>query len=210
LNAVDVSATIARMEITSEKWAFIITLAAVVNGLGIVRLLSSLGEYLKTRGSLNIRQYWVYNLLAVFQLLAHLLLWWSILGLPAAGNINFLSYLYLLIGPTLLYLGTSVMLPESKSTSLDMRREYYDFRKSYYSILTGFWLWAIFAWPVFGHDFSPTLPMLLIWLAISIILRFTENPKAHATLIIANCTIYASFVAMFAMQPGAVGSQMAG
>jgi len=196
------------MEITTDNWAFVIALAAVVNGLGIVRLLSSLGEYLKNYSSLNIRHYWVYNLLAVFQLLAHLLLWWSILGLRSAENINFLSYLYLLIGPTLLYLGTSVIIPEPESKSLDMRIEYYKFRKSYFSILAGFWLWAIFVWPVFGHDFAPTVPMILIWLAISVALRITENPKVHASLIIANCAVFASFVAMYAMQLGAVGSQM--
>lgn len=86
------------MENSNDIWAFVVALAAVVNGLGVVRLLSGLGEYLKNYSTLKVKHYWVYNLLA------HLLLWWSILRPRSAENINFLSYLYLLIGPTLLYL----------------------------------------------------------------------------------------------------------
>jgi len=47
-----------------RAFAFIITLAAVVNGLGIVRWLTALSEYLRQRQSLDIQHYWVYNLLA--------------------------------------------------------------------------------------------------------------------------------------------------
>lgn len=196
------------MELTQDIWAFVIALAAVVNGLGIVRLLSSFSEYLKKRTSLNVRHYWVYALLAAFQLFTHLLLWWSILGLRAAGEINFLSYLYLLIGPTLLFLGTSILIPEAIDESVDLRAEYFGFRKIYSSILTGFWLWAIFLWPAFGYPFAPTVSLLLIWLLIALGMRSTENPTVQGTLVIANFVVAVSFIGIFAMELGGVGRKM--
>ena len=198
------------MENTNNIWPFVIALAAVVNGLGIVRLIGGLGEYLKNYSTLNIQHYWVYTLLTVFQLLAHLLLWWSILGLRAAGNINFLSYLYLLIGPTLLYLGTSLLIPDIKEKSIDLRAEYYKFRKAFFSIYIAFWLWGIFVWPVFGHSFAPTVPLIAVWLIISVILRITDNPKIHATLVTANCIVYVAFIVIYAMQLGEVGRTVVG
>jgi hypothetical protein len=198
------------MENTNSIWPFVIALAAVVNGLGIVRLIGGLGEYLRNYSTLNVQHYWVYNLLALFQLLAHLLLWWSILGLRAAGSINFVSYLYLLIGPTLLYLGTSLLVPDVKDSSIDLRAEYYKFRKIFFSILSIFWLWAIFVWPVFGHSFAPTVPLIAVWLLIAVILRITDNPKVHATLVTANCVIYVAFVVVFAMKLGEVGRTVVG
>ena len=192
------------MEQTKDIWPFIITLTAVLNGLGIVRLIGGLGEYLKNYSTLNIQHYWVHTLLAVFQLLSHLLFWWSIIGLPAAAKINFLSYLYLLIGPTLLYLGTSLLIPDIKNKSIDLRAEYYNLRKTYFSILTAFWLWVIFVWPVFGYPFAPTVPLIIAWFLFSLILRLTDNPKVHATLVTANCVVYAIFIAIFAMQLGEV------
>ena len=196
------------MDYTKDIWISVLALAAVVNGLGIVRLLGGLSEYLKNYSTLNIRHYWVYTLLAVFQLFAHLLLWWSILGLRSAGNINFLTFLYLLIGPVLLYLCTSIMIPNVKDDTVDVRAEYYGFRKVFFSILTAFWLWAIFVWPIFGHGFAPTVPLISVWLLISLTLLITDNPKVHATLIVANCAVYVGFIAIFAMQLGEVGRSM--
>lgn len=198
------------MEQTRDIWAFVIALAAVVNGLGIVKLLGGLSDYLRNYSTLKIRHYWVYSLLAVFQILAHLLLWWSILGLRSAGNINFISYMYLLIGPTLLYLCTSIIVPDIKDDAIDLRVMYYGFRKIFFSLLTAFWVWAIFVWPVFGHSFPPTVPVIAIWLLISLTLLITENPKVHALLMVANCIVYAGFIAVFAMQLGEVGRMMTG
>lgn len=192
------------MEQSRDIWPFIIALIAVLNGLGIVRLIGGVGEYLKNHSTLNVQHYRVYTLLAIFQLLSHLLLWWSILSIPVDANINFLSYLYLLIGPTLLYLSTILLIPNIKDKSIDLRTEYYNFRKTFFSILAGFWLWAIFVWPAFGYPFAPTVPLIIVWLLTSLILRLTDNPKVHATLVTTNCVVYVIFIAIFAMQQGEV------
>ena len=63
------------------SWKFVLALVAVINGLGVVRLLGSLGVYLRNRATLNIQHYWVYTLSVVFQVLLHLLFWWSILNM---------------------------------------------------------------------------------------------------------------------------------
>lgn len=199
-----------RMEITKEVWTFIIALAAVVNGLGIVRLLGGFSDYLRNRESLNVEHYWVYALVAIFQFLIHLLLWWSIIGLKAAANINFLTYLYLLIGPTLLFLGTSLLIPDAANESINLREHYFSIRKTIYSIAILFWLWAIFLWPAFGYAFAPTVPLISLFLLISVILRLTHNQKAHAVLVVGNLVVYAMFVALYAMKLGEVARQMAG
>ena len=199
------------MELTRQIWAFVITLAAVINGLGIVQLVKGFGYYLKNHSVINVRHYWVYTLLAVFQLLAHLLLWWSILGVTrTVEHINFLTYLYIITGPTLLYLGTSVIVPELKDASIDLRKEYFNFRKTFFSIMAAFWLWVMFVWPVLGHKFPPTISLLIAWLFISLVLRFTDNLKIHAVLALANLIVYAAFIVLFAMQAGGVSSSVIG
>ena len=197
------------MESEERTWIFVISLVAVINGLGIVRLLSGLSEYLRNQKSLNIQHYWVYTLYVGFQLLMHLLLWWSIVGLHKAGNLNFLSYLYLLIGPTLLFLGTTLLVPAVKIESLNFRSEYYGYRKTYFSILTVFWLWAIFVWPVFGHSFAPTVPLLIAFFLIALTLRITDHPRVHATLVIANYAIYLVFIMLYATHLGELGRRIA-
>lgn len=196
------------MELTKEVWTFVIALAAVVNGLGIVRLLGGFSDYLKNRDSLDVAHYWVYALTCIFQFLIHLLLWWSIIGLKAAGNINFLTYLYLLIGPTLLFLGTSLLIPDADKDSINLREHYFGIRKTFYLVAILFWLWAIFLWPAFGYPFAPTVPLICLFLLISLVLRFSPQQKVHAVLAVGNLVAYAIFVALYAMQLGAVAQQM--
>jgi len=198
------------MELTKEVWTFVIALAAVINGLGIVRLLGGFSDYLKDHESLDVAHYWVYALTSIFQFLIHLLLWWSIIGLKAAAHIDFLTYLYLLIGPTLLFLGTSLLLPNAAKESINLREHYFAIRKTFYLIATLFWLWAIFLWPAFGYPFAPTAPLICLFLLISLVLRLTRNQKVHAVLVIGNLVVYAMFVALYAMQLGAVARQMTG
>jgi hypothetical protein len=65
------------MEMTPGIFMFIVALAAVVNGLGMVSIVGGMGELIRRRESLNISFSLVHSLLVLFQLLAHVLLWWS-------------------------------------------------------------------------------------------------------------------------------------
>jgi hypothetical protein len=194
------------MEIKFDVWPFILALAAVINALGIIRLLNTFAEYLRKRKSLNIQHYSVYVMLVIYQLFIHLLFWWSAMGLRAAGdiNFNFLMYLYLLTGPTILYLGTSLILPDLEEESRDMRTIYYGFHKAYYTILAMFMFWGIFVWPVFGYSFAPNAPLLATTLLIALVLRATVNPKIHFVLMVTNLSIYALTIAVYAMRTGGV------
>lgn len=188
------------METVDQRyWIFIIALVAVINGLGIVRLITALSEYVKKHAIVDIQQYSVYTLYVVFQLLIHLLFWWSVVGLHKMAELNFLNYLYLLIGPTLLYLSTTILLPDIKDDLIDLRAQYYSVRKSFFSFMSAFYLWAIFVWPAFGHSFAPTVPLLLIFFLIALISRITDHPRIHATMIIANYAVYLTFIVLFAL-----------
>ena len=72
------------MEFTPNMFMFIVALVSVINGLGIVRIIGGLGEYLNLRNSMDISFYGVHSVLLVFQLLTHVLLWWSLIGLRDA------------------------------------------------------------------------------------------------------------------------------
>lgn len=196
------------MDLIGSSWAFIVSLVAVINGLGIVRLLGAFAEYLRRRKSVQMHHYWVYYLLTVFQLLVHVLLWWSILGLRDTGSLNFLRYLYLLIGPTLLFLATSVLIPDLDSKNVDMRTVYNDIRKDYFTMMPLVFVWGIFVWPVFVGAFAPTVPLLGAFAAMTAVLRFSANPKLHAVLVSAILLLYVAFVVLYAMQVGGVGNTM--
>ena len=189
------------MPVEFASFAFIITLAAVVNGLGIVRWLTGLAEYLRRRDTLSIRHYWLFSLTASFQFLLHILMWWSLWGVRAAAEINFLMYVYLLAGPVLLYLGTSVLAPDIDGDA-DMNPHYFAVRKTYSSVLSLLWLWAILMGPVLRGEFTPTMPMYALFLAAALMQRITVRPDIQALVAISNWVLLIVFVGLYAMQLG--------
>ena len=192
------------MKLDFPAFAFIMTLAAVINGMGIVRLLASFAEYLRRQSNLEIVHYWVFNLWIAFQFLLHILLWWSLWNTRAAEAFTFLHYLYLLSGPILLYLGASLFIPDIDDHSMDMYKHFYRIRVPYFTVIVIFWLWVIFLFPILTGSFAPTIPVLVCFLAIALTLRFTANPKIHAAAAVSIWLLLIIFVAVFAMQLGAV------
>jgi len=184
------------------SFAFIITLAAVVNGLGIVRWLTGFAEYLRRRQSLRLTHYWIFTLSAGFQFLLHILLWWSLWSVRGAPTINFLTYLYLLTGPVLLFVATAILIPDIADDGIDLRKHYLSTRPTYSTVLILTWLWAIFTSPILRGFFAPTLPMLIAFLANALVLRVRTNPKIHAVSAILNWLLLVVFVALYSMQLG--------
>jgi hypothetical protein len=181
-------------------FAFIITLAAVVNGLGIVRWLTGLSEYLRRRQVLDIKAYWVF--IAGFQFMLHILMWWSLWGVRGAGEINFLIYVYLLAGPILLYLGTSVLAPDIVEGSVDMKAHYFAARTTYSTVLALLWIWAICLSLVLWGALPKTLPVYSGFLAAALLQRFTVGERIHAVVAVANWLLLVSFIGLYAMNLG--------
>ncbi len=196
------------MDISISAFTYIISLAAVINGLGIVHLLRGFSEYLSAKDHVTITHYWVFNLWIALQFLLHILLWWSMWGVREAGPINFLTYLYLLAGPIILYLGTSLLVPEPEGGEFNLNSQYQTIRRPYFTIITLFWLWALFMWPLIAGVIPPTAPVFAINLVIALTLRITANHKVHAVLTIATYLVIALFIAFFAMQLGGVSEAL--
>ena len=198
------------MEMTPSIFMFIVALAAVVNGLGIVRIVGGLGEFMRRRESLEVTYYWVHSALVLFQLLTHVLLWWSFIGLRQVESINFLQYGYLLIGPVILFHATILLVPDFDDGTVYLREAYWRSIKSYSTILMVFLPWAISIWPVFGYPLAPTWKLAICWMACMAIFRFTRNETVHGVLVSAVLLLMIAFIGIYAMQWGGVASRVMG
>lgn len=189
-----------------SSFAFTISLAAVINGLGLVRLLTALAGYVQSRDRDQLRLYWVYALLLTFQFLMHILMWWAMFGTSVAGTLNFFQYLYLLLGPILLFLATSVLLPDLDDDVQDLSEVYWQVVRPYFTAVALLWLWAIFLWPTLVGVFAPAWPIFLLQLFLAVMLRSIVIPRAHEILAPTYCAIILIFIAMFQIRLGGVAA----
>lgn len=190
------------MPVDSASFVFIITLAGVVNGLGIVRWLTGFTEYLRRRSSLRMPLYWVFILAACFQFLMHILFWWSLWGMRGTATINFLSYVYLLSGPILLYVGTTLLMPGDEADDTDLRAHYFSIRPGYSTILILLWLWAIFSSLLLRGSFAPTAPIFAVFLANAVVMRATANPTVHGVSALVNWLLFVAIIGLHFLQMG--------
>ena len=195
------------MPVDSDSFVFVISLAAVVNGLGIVRWLTGLTEYIRRRSSLDIQLYWVFALAACFQFLLHILFWWSLWSLRGTASINFLSFLYMLAGPILLFVGTALLMPNVDGDDVDLRKHYFAVRSSYSNILILLWLWAIFASPLLRGAFAPTAAIYVIFLANAVVMRVSANQTVHGASAVVNWLLFTATIGIYFLQLGGPAAQ---
>ena len=150
---------LAAMELDFRAFAFIIALAAVINGLGMTRLLFGFSEYLRRRGQVEISHSGLFGAWAGLQFILHILLWWQMWTVQEAATLTFLTYIYLLQGPILLFLGTSLLLPDLPEGPLDLADHYERGRKPFFTVSLLFWLWAVFLGLVLEGAFRPAAPL---------------------------------------------------
>jgi len=150
----------------------------------------------------QVTHYWVFSLSAAYQFLLHILFWWTLYSLRGAATINFLTFLYLLTGPILLFVGTAILLPDVDEDAIDLKEHFRATRPIYSTVLVLLWLWAIFSSPIMHGFFAPTLPLLIAFLASALVLRIAANEKIHAAVAVVNWLLLVSFIALYFMQLG--------
>lgn len=195
------------MQLEFTAFAFIFTLAAVVNGLGIVRWLTALAEYVRHQDSVQVRNFGVFLAFAVYQFLLHILLWWSLWSIRGANAFNFLDYLFMLVGPILLFLSTSLLVPDADDSKIDLGEHFERVRKPYATTLAGTWIWALLLWPILMGFVPPTAPYHVAFVALAIVLRYARRQAILGTLATLNWIALIALISQYAMELGEAGGQ---
>jgi len=185
-----------------RAFAFIIALAAVVNGLGMTRLLIGFAEYLRRRAHVEVTHSGLFGAWAGFQFVMHILLWWQLWTVQQIPVLTFLTYLYLLLGPILLFLSTSLLLPDVPEGPVDLGEHYADIRKPYFTVGLMFWLWGALLGLVLEGAFRPAAPLLAIFVGVMAALRVTTNRTVHATLAALSWLLLGVFIVSYAVKFG--------
>lgn len=197
------------MPLEFATFTFIFTLAAVINGLGIVRWLTALAEYVRHKDFLRVKNYRIFLVFATYQFLLHVLLWWSMWAIRAAESFNFLDYLFLLTGPVLLFLSSSLLVPAADEEDIDLGRHFAKVRRPYAMTLGATWFWALLLSPVLIGSVPPSMPYHATFVVLAIVLRFVSRPAALGTLGALNWVMLVLLISRYAMElGGAVAQQL--
>ena len=183
-----------------ETFAFLAVMFGVILSLGIAALLSAAGSMLKSRA--EARPYWVYVAWVLLQLVLYLHIWWSFWNLQrVVAEWTFFNFLFLLMGPTALFLATQVSLPDSTTTE-DSEAHYYRVHRVFFSLVAIVVAWELAAVALFFHETDPLLGLQIVALVVLATLAYSENRSLHAGLTLASWGLFLVGVAGYGLRLG--------
>jgi hypothetical protein len=94
-----------------DPFSYLSVLLSIILGLGITHLLAAASRLI--RGRAMVRFYWPPLLWAAVMLVIYVQVWWSLFGLRGRSDWSFLSFSIILMQTVLLYMATSLVLPEA-------------------------------------------------------------------------------------------------
>ena len=180
----------------TTAFPFLAVMFAVLMGMGVVRLITAFGEMIKQYE--RVRPYWLHGAWLVLLLLIYFHLWWSFWDIRLATNWNYLTYLFLLIGPVVLFTASNLLIPDlSEASQLDSRRFYYAIHRRFFITMAVAFVWGMLVYPVMFGQVDPILEWLLLFLAVVLILAATKNEAVHAVLTVVAWLLFAIYVASY-------------
>jgi hypothetical protein len=163
-----------------SQFEFIAVLVSIVAGLGVVRLLNGVSQFL----SVGRRPYWV-HLLWTFNVFHFIVFfWWFLWRWTAIAEWNLLLFLFILMYAVVMYLLCALLYPTGEERS-DFKEVFYEKRKWFFAL----WVIAILMdivdtyWKAQYGLSSYGSFLVVIWGLIitgSLIAFWTENRRYHA------------------------------
>ena len=89
---------------------------------------------------------------------------------------------------------------------IDLEASYFDVRRTCFTTMSLVWLWSILLKPVLGGELASTWPWFAAFIAMSLVLRFSDHKAAHGVIVIAQWLLLAGFILLFRMELGGAPS----
>jgi len=121
-------------------------LVSIVIALGVAQLLGGASEFVRSSRAYSGLTLWV---LALF--LIHVQLWWAMWDLHDKASWTFPAFLYLLLGPTLLFFTTNLLLPRTAGESTDWESHFFVVRRWFFFSMAAVVVWGIFVTWLLGN-----------------------------------------------------------
>lgn len=122
------------------EFEYFSAMIAVILALGVTHLLGQISLIAQNPERVGI--YWIHSVWVVVVLLAHFSAWWNIWELKESIDFSFLTFLYMLIGPTALFLAARAIVPViHRSVSVNLEQHYYSVHRVFFVLMAAFVIW---------------------------------------------------------------------
>lgn len=177
-----------------EKLSYLATFVSLVYGLGVANVLAHLASLIK-RGR-KADWYWVHTVWSLYLMLMMASFWWTLQNWAAVPHIGYLSYLSLLLIPSLLFIASDLLFPErGTGAEVDLRAHFYSIRRPFFllfiallasdeidSLLKG-WEHVVALGPYYWGS-------QVFWYATSLVGMHSASGRVHGVLVCTSLLLF--------------------
>ena len=161
---------------------------SIVLSMGIVRLVGGLLPAMR-RDARN----WIHVSWILIKIYSHVQYWWLTWVYRQGVDWNFLSFLYLLVGPILLYMQAAILIPSSPEDVASWRERFFGLHRPFFFLNALYVLQVQLGTFVIGGT-SPPLAAVIgsgLGVALSLTGAFTSDRRAHAWVVLGSLALIA-------------------
>lgn len=154
---------------------------SLVLALGLTHLLANLRAVVEPTRRYSVHALWVAWLLG-----QHAMIWWAFWDFHAKPSWTFFSFLYALLGPGLLYICSTVLVPRLTTDAIQWEDHFYRVRRGFFGAALLFGLWAVFlTWLLGGLPWvHPYRVMQAAAIAALVVGFASERRRIHPALVV--------------------------
>ena len=125
-----------------SEFEYFSAVIAVVLALGVTHILGQISSFVQDRES--VRWHWLPGIWIAVVFVAHFSAWWNIWALERNLDFSFHVFLYMLVGPTALFLAARLVIPPIRAGAvLDLRQHYFSVHRVFFAAIGVFILWPV-------------------------------------------------------------------
>ncbi len=115
-----------------DPFSYLSVLTSIILGLGIARILTGIGKMLQ--GRQYVRVYSVHLLWSLNLFLYIVLIWWVLYRWQSRQDWTFFLFLFLLLSPTVAFLESILLFPDSNEPVLDLKQQFFANRPWFFGL----------------------------------------------------------------------------
>ena len=152
----------------------------LVLSMGIGNILTGFTELIDRRTELG--THWLPFSWLMLLLLIHFGLFWSSLDILLVENWKFVEFIYVNVGPILLFIATGILLPRSHTKDYESPREhYFVVARVFFPLLALCMIWAIGNDFILQEGFESTSVWTIASIPVLLLLAYSRKASVHAT-----------------------------
>jgi hypothetical protein len=166
----------------SDAFSYLSVLLSIILGLAMAEILQGYRSLLLARG--NVRLYWPPLIWSGIMLVLAVHFWWASFGLAARQNWDFTAFSVVLAQCIMLYMGTSLLLPQTDSAEkIDLKAHYYREAGPFFSFGMLFLMFGFAKdWLLQRRIENGGWPFFIFFVAATLIALTVRKPRVHEVI----------------------------